>query len=113
MGHQKYQSCIEACVRCAAECESCADACLDEKDVKALAACIRLDRDCATICRAAAGLMSRGSQFADDLCRVCAEVCEACEAECQKHAAMAHCKRCAEACKRCAAECSKMAGVPA
>ena len=109
MAHQQYQACIEACIRCATECESCADACLDEKDVKALAACIRLDRDCATICRAAAGLMSRGSQFSADLCRVC----EACQAECQKHATMAHCKSCAEACKRCAAECTKMAGVAA
>ena len=81
--------------------------------MKALAACIRLDRDCATICRAAAGLMSCGSQLSADLCRVYAEVCEACEAECQKHAAMAHRKSCAEACKRCAAECTKMAGVAA
>ena len=41
MAHQKYQSCIEACVQCATECERCADACLDEKDVKMMAACIQ------------------------------------------------------------------------
>ena len=50
--------------------------------------------------------MSRGSKFSADLCRVFGE---ACAAECQKHAAMAHCKNCAEACKRCALECTKMA----
>ena len=42
--------------------------------------------------------MSRGSKFSAYLCQVFAEVCEACAAECQKHAAMAHCKNCAEAC---------------
>ena len=44
MAHQQYQACIDAGIRCATECEHCADASLDEKDVKLLAACIRLDR---------------------------------------------------------------------
>lgn len=40
----------------------CADACRGEQDVKMMAECIRLDRDCAEICRAAAAWMSRGSK---------------------------------------------------
>jgi hypothetical protein len=44
---EQYKSCIEACVQCAQECEQCADACLSEQDVKKMAECIRLDRDCA------------------------------------------------------------------
>jgi len=87
----------------------CANACLGEKDVKMMAECIRLDPDCAEICWMSAGFMSRGSQFAADLCRLCAEVCDACGAECEKHEAE-HCQRCAEMCRRCAEECRQMAG---
>lgn len=71
--------------------------------------CIALDMDCAEICRMATSYMARGSEFAMQLCAMCADVCEACGAECEKHE-MAHCQECAEVCKRCAAECRRMAG---
>jgi uncharacterized protein DUF326 len=51
----KYRTCIEACNRCAVECEHCASACLQEDEVKMMARCIDLDRQCAIICRVAAG----------------------------------------------------------
>jgi hypothetical protein len=47
MSHQEHQSCIEACIRCAQEYELCANACLSEPDIKNMAECIRLDKDCA------------------------------------------------------------------
>lgn len=109
MAHEQYQTCIEACVQCAQECEHCGNACLQESDVKKMAECIRLDRDCAEICWSAAAYMSRGSQFAQDICLICAEICDACGAECRKHQ-MDHCQRCADACERCAEECRQMAG---
>lgn len=109
MAHVEHQTCIKACEECAEACEHCATACLGEGDVKMMAECIRLDRDCAAICWLTAGFMSRGSKFATALCRVCADICEACGAECAKHK-HAHCQQCAEACQRCAAECRKMAG---
>lgn len=112
MSHAEFQACIEACVQCAKECEHCASACLQEKDVARMAECIRLDRDCAETCWASAAFMSRGSKFAHELCRLCAEICEACGAECRKHK-MDHCQRCADACERCAEECHKMAGAVA
>jgi hypothetical protein len=102
------QSCMTACAECAMECERCADACLDESNVSEMAACIRLDRDCAAICFAAVDFMSRNSTFAAEICRLCAEVCESCAAECARHE-MDHCQRCAEACARCAEECRRMA----
>jgi hypothetical protein len=67
MAHHENQSCIEACVRCAQECEHCADACLSEQKVKEMAECIRLDKDCAEISWSAAALMSRGSRFMYDV----------------------------------------------
>jgi hypothetical protein len=77
-----------------------------------MAECIRLDRDCATICFLAAGLMSRESRFAQELCRLCADVCDACVVECGRHD-HEHCQRCANACERCADECRQMAGAMA
>lgn len=110
MTHEQFRSCIDGCVRCAEECDHCASVCLSEQDVKSLAECIRLDMDCAEICWTAASSMSRGSQFAQDVCRVCAEVCDACGAECEKHSKMDHCRKCGEACRQCAEECRRMAG---
>src|SRR3546814_7834325 len=101
-------SCIDACYACATECDHCAASCLGEQDVKSMARCIKLDMDCAQICRLAASYMARGSEFAQALCRLCAEVCEACAAECAKHE-MDHCQRCAQACRQCAEECTRMA----
>lgn len=105
-GH--YKSCIEACHVCAAYCDRCATSCLQEDDVKMMAECIRLDMDCAAVCRLAGGYMARDSKFARQICDLCADICQACGDECAKHEAD-HCQKCAEACKRCADECRKMA----
>src|SRR3546814_20256138 len=86
MSHQKYQHCIEACNACAVECSHCATECLKEEDVKMLAMCIQLDLECAAICRSAAEVMSLGSGYSTQLCRLCADVCNACGEECEKHA---------------------------
>ncbi|WP_418251480.1 four-helix bundle copper-binding protein [Ferroacidibacillus organovorans] len=51
--------------------------------------------------------MSRDSQFAKQLCGLCATICEACAAECAKHDNPT-CQSCAEACRNCATECHKM-----
>ena len=106
---ERYHSCIEACVECWIACEMCSDACLDEDNVKQMVRCIRLDRDCAEACQAAVRAMVRGSESAAAFCRMCADMCDACAAECEKHTHHEHCRICAEACRRCAEECRKMA----
>jgi len=83
-------------------------ACLRERNIETMARCIALDMDCAAICRLVSGFMSRGSEFSRELCRLCADVCQACGEECGKHP-MDHCQVCATVCRRCAAECRKMA----
>ncbi len=103
-----YQACIEACDACALACETCAAACLREADPKPMARCIAFDMDCADLCRLASTLMARGSEYARDVCRICASVCEACADECARHDTD-HCQRCAEACRRCAHECKGVA----
>jgi Domain of Unknown Function (DUF326) len=106
---KKYQSCMDACYACLVACNHCASEDLKEADVKMLAQCIRLDRDCAAMCSLAINAMASDSQFAAQICKLCAEVCTACATECEKHAHhMAHCKVCAEACRKCATECGNM-----
>lgn len=109
MPHESMQTCIETCNECAVACDHCTSACLGENDVKVLARCIALDIDCAAVCRAAVGLMSRGSELSAEICDLCARVCEACAEECEKHDTD-HCRECAQACRRCAEECRRMAG---
>jgi hypothetical protein len=107
---KEYHACLEACVECLVACEMCADACLDEENVAMLVQCIRLDRDCAEACAAAARIMARGGPLAKEACRMCAEACAACAEECERHAAHHdHCRICAEACRKCERECRRMA----
>lgn len=91
-----------------AACEHCITACLREDDVKAMAACIRLNRSCADLCALAAREMARNSEFATEVCALCSEICRRCAAECDKHF-MSHCQDCSRACEQCAEECGEMA----
>ena len=104
--HAQNQSLLDALNACIAACEHCATACLKEEDVKMMARCISIDRDCADICAITARFVARGSEHAMHVMRECAEICGICATECEKHGAhMQHCKECAEACRRCEQAC--------
>lgn len=111
MSYERFQSCIKACNECATECERCSNACLKQEDVKKFAHCIQLTKDCIDICILVSGLMARNSEFAQKICILCAEICQACGDECKKHSQMEHCKRCADTCYHCAQECRNMAKI--
>lgn len=105
MGNSK--NCIDACLACAIECESCATHCIgmnDKEHQKRIALC----RDCADISALCARFEARGSAFTKALFKLCAEICNACVAECEKLSADACCKSCAAACKKCADACAAM-----
>ena len=108
MTYSIYDACIQACLKCAVACDTCAASCLAEDDVKMMARCIQTDIDCADMCRLAAALMARESEFAKSFCSLCAKACRACAEECKKHEAD-HCQECANACLACAEECERMA----
>lgn len=106
MNQLQYHKYIETCIACATACNHCAVACLEEEDVQQLTKCIRLDLECAIICRTTAELLSVASVYSQQICKICADICNACADECEKHAAkgLEHCKECAEACRLCAKE---------
>jgi len=108
-------ACVQACYGCAATCTICADACLAEEQVDTLRRCIRLNLDCADICRATGAVASRLSRTARGVLRAqlqaCLEVCRACGDECASHAHHhEHCGVCAEACRACAEACERLLG---
>lgn len=108
MAHEKYHHQIDAVNECAMICSHCSMECLKEEHVHDLVKCIQLNLDCAAVCRTAVELMSRGSEFSERFNERCAEICNACAEECEKHSDMEHCKQCAEVCRRCADTCMEV-----
>lgn len=101
---------IHACIECAQVCTACADACLGEHQPGKLAACIRLNLDCADILTMTSRILTR--QQNPDLALVamtvelCAAACDVCARECDRHAGeYAHCHVAAAACSRCFEAC--------
>ena len=103
----EYRSCIAACSNCVVTCELCASACMREPNVEEMLSCIKLDLECASICRTAVQFMTLESNHANSICQLCADVCIACAEECEKHH-NDHCRECAVICRECAAECMSM-----
>ena len=108
MTENKNSYLVKILAECAEKCNHCASACLEERDMKLLKDCIKLDLDCADICQLTATLIGRDSPHAEHLLKECVEVCTACATECEKHAHMEHCKVCAETCRTCAELCSQV-----
>nr|WP_289073751.1 four-helix bundle copper-binding protein [uncultured Halomonas sp.] len=76
--------------------------------INKMAECIRMDIQCAQICRLAASYMAQNSEYANDICQLCADICQKCADECAKHDAD-HCQACAQACQQCANACASIA----
>ena len=108
MTSNRFSECIDACYRCADACDHCSVACLSEDNVKEMERCIRLDMDCAAVCRLTAEVMARESECHIMVCRLCEKICTACAEECGKHQ-HEHCQNCAQQCRECAQLCQKMA----
>jgi hypothetical protein len=102
--------CIETCLVGAHASVACADACLGEKDVEALARCIRLNLDAGDVCEATWRLLARHQAPELDVIalqlELCARVCQKCAEECERHQQLhEHCRICAEACRWCEQAC--------
>ena len=111
-GHvnQPLGDAVHHAMYCAKMCLSCADACAAE--AMDMAQCIRACSDCADVCEATTRLGIRRTGSNDvvlrEMLELCARVCDACAAECEKHD-HEHCKLCAIMCRECAEDCRKAA----
>src|SRR5215471_12225677 len=104
---------IDALNDCAQACIADTGCDLSEQNVTEMVTCIRLCLDCADICAAASGVISRQAAYDADVIRpllqACAAICKTCGDECQRHAGMhAHCRICAEACRSCERACREL-----
>lgn len=104
-GREKKKELVKILAECVSTCNHCFSACLREDDVKMMANCIRLDKECAEVCCFTI-LMFHKSEFVGKCLDLCEEVCKACAEECGKYP-HEHCKQCAAKCKECAEKCSE------
>ena len=106
--------CIENCFTCSGNCTACADACLSERYIEGLLACIRQNLDCAAICLATGSVVARSKagssrQVLEAQLSVCTAACRACADECRRHGDIhRHCRVSAQACEDCARTCTEM-----
>ena len=101
---------IDALSDCTQACTADVAADLGEHDVTEMVRCIRLCLDCADICTATLGVLSRQAEYDASVTRplleACAAICRSCGDECERHARMhEHCRICGEACRRCEQAC--------
>jgi len=104
---------IDALGDCAQACIADADDDLSEPNLAEMVTCIRLCRDCADVCTATLGVVSRQTAFDASVVRplleACVGVCKSCGDECERHAAHhEHCRVCEQACRRCEQACREL-----
>jgi hypothetical protein len=107
-------SAIDALSDCAQACTADADADLSEQNVGEMIRCIRLCLNCADVCTATIGVLSRQAvdgEATELLLEACTSICSSCGDECDRHAKMhEHCRVCTEACRRCEQACRQLLG---
>ncbi|AMK78562.1 MULTISPECIES: four-helix bundle copper-binding protein [Methylomonas] len=100
------QACIAACSLCHQIClQTAMNHCLETGGKHVKAKHLRLMLNCAEICQTSANFQLTGSHFLHHLHALCAEICEACAAECDEIGDM---KDCVVACQQCADSCRQM-----
>ena len=107
--NEKQKKALQVLYECAIACDHCFSSCLQEEDVKMMTNCIRLNVECAQICRTTAALIAQEVSYIQEMAEVCSDVCAACARECEEHE-HEHCKVCAEVCRRCEEVCDEYGG---
>lgn len=103
---EAMERCIEACRDCHEVCVETSIHCVAKGGMQAEVEHIRALEDCAQFCSVAEDAMLRGSDFADSICTLCADICETCAESCDKfpddevvHNCANHCRGCADLCR--------------
>lgn len=101
------ENCIAVCIRCAAACDHCSyvtELALSQDDKSRT---LRLDKDCAAVCRLLASLLAGRQAGHQDVCDLCAQLYAACVEEYQQFDE-AHAQYCANVCEQCRDACSRL-----
>jgi hypothetical protein len=106
---------IDALSDCAQACIADADDDLREQNLAEMVTCIRLCWDCADVCAATLGVVTRQTAYDASVTRpllqACVAVCKSCGDECERHAHHhEHCRVCEQACRRCEQACRELLG---
>ena len=107
---------IDALSDCTEACIADTEADLNEPDLAEMVKCIRLCLNCADVCAATMGVVTRQAEYDPNVTRplleACVAICKSCGDECARHAPhMAHCRVCEQACRRCEQACRELLGV--
>ena len=107
----KYPALQAASLHCIQTANDCLRHCIGMLAMKdyAMTGCINTAYQVVVACTAMQALAAVNSPAVPAFAKAAAQVCEACQKECEKHLDTPECKACAESCKACAAECAKVA----
>jgi Domain of Unknown Function (DUF326) len=106
---------IDALSDCAQACTADTEADLNEQNLAEMVTCIRLCLNCADVCVATMGVVTRQGVYDPNVTRplleACIAICKSCGDECERHAPhMPHCRVCEQACHRCERACQELLG---
>lgn len=110
---EQIRECIPKCLDCRSICMKAVDHYARLKSANTRCPDIRSLLNCSEICATAARFMLRGSEFGEQLCLLCAEVCKSCAEQFNPVGCDAEIEACAAACRECAECCERIAGVAA
>ncbi len=106
----KYKELQEDCGHCVATANDCLRHCLGMLAMRdySMTGCINTAYQVVAACGALQALAAVNSPQVPAFAKATAEICAACQKECEKYPDTAECKACAESCKACGEECRKI-----
>lgn len=106
----KYKTLEEAAAKCVATGNDCLRHCIGMAAMKddSMAGCLNMAYQTVAACGALQALAAVNSTQVPAFAKATAEICAACQKECEKFPDAAECKACGAACKTCAEECRKL-----
>jgi Cys-rich four helix bundle protein (predicted Tat secretion target) len=107
----KYKTLQDDCGHCVATANDCLRHCIGMLAMHdySMTACINTAYQVVAACGALQALAAVNSPQVPAFAKATAEICAACQKQCEKFPDTAECKACAESCKACSAECMKIA----
>jgi Cys-rich four helix bundle protein (predicted Tat secretion target) len=107
----RYKALEEASLHCVATANACLRHCFGMLAMKddSMSGCVNTAYQVVAACGALAALAGVNAAQTPAFARATAEICLACQQQCEKFPDAAECKACALSCKACAEECRKVA----